>query len=258
MMNAKALIALLLVALISAAQGHDYLLSPIPRKGKTGEGNQNTVKPCEPKTADSPKATEIQAGKSMEVVWGNGHTSGTYQLQLAPAAQDTNAANFKTLVNVPASNSKPQSATLTIPADTAPGAYTMRFSWSSGYDNCVDLLVTPSSAAASGNGNNINPITNQVLASGQFLLLADGQSVGVYDSTTGETTCVGGYKVEGAECVRSGLSPGASAAVAVVMILVIAGSVVGALLYIKAKKPLTWAAITMKAGEVKAKITNRA
>eukprot|EP01113_Clastostelium_recurvatum_P039865 TRINITY_DN613_c0_g1_i2.p1 TRINITY_DN613_c0_g1~~TRINITY_DN613_c0_g1_i2.p1 ORF type:complete len:300 (-),score=72.20 TRINITY_DN613_c0_g1_i2:48-947(-) len=251
-----------MMMMVSPSLCHDYLTTPTPRKGFSGanaDGNENRIMPCEPKTASSPAPRQIVAGQSMPVEWTNGHNTGMYHLEIAPASQDTSVSNFKRLFSAPGAATKPQGTILTIPDDTTPGYHTLRFYWNSTlgqWDNCVDLLVIASGSKA-GDGSTLSPVDNHLLQPGEYLLMSGSTPIGVYNVNTGSVTCIGGYKADGLRCVVSGLAPGAAFAVALVIILLIVGVVVGALIYIKRKKPLLWYGITTKAGDIKKKITGK-
>jgi len=233
------LIAVLLFT--SVCLGHDSMILPVSRNGGVPQDNTG---PCDSTTKETP--IDIQSGKQIQVEWGNAHETGTYDITIAPAAQDTSVSAFKSLAAVAATKQQPQSTYVTIPSDLGLGLFTLRWSWVFGgglYANCVDLRVTgvpPSQASGTGGGT--SPIDSQPLASYQYVLVNNKKSVGVYDSHTGSVTCVKGYKVKDNECVKSSsMTPGGQAALAFFFIFLIVGSVCGAIYYVKVKRPIMYA-----------------
>jgi len=234
-------LTLIVVFFTTLCLGHDSMILPVSRNGGVP---QDSATPCDSTKKETP--LDIQSGKQIQVEWGNAHEQGTYDITIAPAAQDTQVTAFKSLAAVAATTTQPQSTYVTIPNNVGLGLFTLRWSWlfNGGlYANCVDLRVTgvpPSQAEGTGGGT--SPVDSQPLTSYQYILVNNKKSVGVYDSYTGSVTCIKGYKVKDGQCVSSSsMTPGGQAALAFFFIFLIIGSVCGAIYYVKVKRPIMYA-----------------
>jgi len=237
-------VLLCLVLFVSLSLAHDTMTYPVPRNGGVP---QASTSPCDrPSGTGSTAPMNVQSGAPLKVEWQNNHETGTFSIGIAPASSDTNVASYRSLANFAASNSQPQDQSVTIPSDLSLGLYTLRWSWpfgGSNYMNCADLRVTGTPPANSVAGGE-SPITNQALSDGQYRIMDGSKAVGVYDSYTGSTTCIQGYTASDNQCTTGAgsLTPGGKAGLAIFFIFLIVGGAVGAIFFIKKKKPVMYTA----------------
>jgi len=220
---------------IGLTYAHNWMTSPVSR-----DGNQaSTTIPCDGTNPTNPR-TNVVGNAPYSVTWTVNHPtdSATYDLYVVPKGQEStleglSASGFQHVTADIPSSEGGTSITLT-PNNFPPGDYVLQFRWA-GWRNCADITIT------------IDPPTGASEQPDGTWRTADGH--GTWNPTTGVITCDSGYTLSGTTCVggsAGGLSGGAIFGIfLLVLVCVSVGAIVGIMMFLKFKKPLTYSAVVM-------------
>eukprot|EP01124_Arcella_intermedia_P032502 TRINITY_DN7596_c0_g1_i1.p1 TRINITY_DN7596_c0_g1~~TRINITY_DN7596_c0_g1_i1.p1 ORF type:complete len:247 (+),score=23.25 TRINITY_DN7596_c0_g1_i1:47-787(+) len=181
--------AICLVLAFVGVESHNWVLTPPSRNGNTAfNAGSPASSPCDPGAVRSGETRYL--GDPIAITWTAQHPTGNHLIYLVPLAQESTLESLTT----PLETQPPlvAASTSAIPGNLAPGKYVAQYRWDT-YRNCVDLVIL---ARPPPNAVSANDPTNSYLYT---------IPNGIFDASTGSTSCSSGYtRASDGSCTSDG------------------------------------------------------